>query len=292
VTVLVIGRSGQVGRALAKRAEARGIRAELIGRPDLDLERLDDVAAALRAYRPEVIINAAGYTTVDKAEDEPERAHRVNAEGAAAIALAAAEIGAALIHVSTDYVFAGDKPAPYVEDDPTAPTSVYGASKLRGEILVREANAAAIILRTSWVYDASGTNFVRTMLRLAKLQDAVDVVSDQQGSPTFASDLADVILDISSAPPKSGIYHCTGSGTATWADFAEQIFAFAELKGGPTADVQHVSSEAFMTRAKRPANSRLDCAKLASVYGVRMREWPSALADCITEIAETGWSVE
>jgi len=287
VTILVIGRGGQVARALARRGDV-----EVIGRPDFDLMQPDAVAAEIVRRRPRAVINAAAYTAVDKAEDEPDAAMAINGDAPRVIAHASAEIGAALVHLSTDYVFAGDKAAPYVEDDPTGPTGIYGASKLRGEQLALAANPRTIVLRTAWVYDAAGANFVRTMLRLAKSRDVITVVADQRGCPTFADDLAGAALAIAADPRHAGIYHCAGSGETTWAAFAEDIFAQSRIRGGPSADVKHIASAEFPTRAKRPANSRLDCTKLAREYGIVMRPWREALSACMDEIAAGGWRVE
>ncbi|HYD87721.1 MAG TPA: dTDP-4-dehydrorhamnose reductase [Vitreimonas sp.] len=287
MTILVIGRGGQVARALARRGDV-----EVIGRPDFDLLQPDAIAAEIVRRRPRVVINAAAYTAVDKAEDEPDAAMAINGEAVGAIARSSAEIGAALLHVSTDYVFAGDKSAPYVENDPTGPTGAYGASKLRGEQLALAANPRAIVLRTAWVFDACGANFVRTMLRLAKSRDVITVVADQHGCPTFADDLAAAALAIAADPHHAGIYHCAGSGETTWAAFAEEIFAQSRARGGPHAHVKHIASAEFPTRAKRPANSRLDCAKLAREYGFVMRPWREALGACLDEIAAGGWRVE
>lgn len=292
MSILVIGRNGQLARALVRRAGARGVKVRVLGRPELDLVHADTIAAQITAQRPSVVINAAAYTAVDKAEDEPARAQAVNAEAAGAIARGAAEAGAAVIQVSTDYVFAGDKTSPYVETDPTGPTGVYGASKLAGEELVLAANPRAIVMRTAWVFDASGANFVRTMLRVAKSRPEVGVVADQRGCPTFADDLADAVLAVAARPERVGIYHCAGAGEISWAGFAEEIFAQSARRGGPSASVKHIGTSDYPTRAKRPANSRLDCAKLAADYGVVMRPWRDALGACLDQIAADGWRVE
>lgn len=294
--VLIIGRSGQVARALARRASAAGHAVETIGRPEFDLERPNDACVHIGRRRPDVVINAAAYTAVDQAESERTRAFAVNASAAGDIARAAGEVGAPIVHVSTDYVFSGEKPAAYVEDDATGPTGAYGASKLEGERLVQTANARALIVRTAWVFDAEGANFVRTMLRLAKTRDEVGVVDDQKGCPTYAPDLADAIIKaaetITRGEGRFGVYHCAGGGETNWADFAKQAFALSAARGGPTAMVRPITTSDYPTLAKRPANSRLDCAKLARDYGVRMRPWTDSLTDCVEEIAAGGWRVE
>lgn len=290
MSILIIGRHGQVARQLMQQAAARGLEASVLARPEFDLERPQ--VEAISARGPRVIINAAAYTAVDRAETESARAYAINAEGAAAVARAAAGIGAALIHVSTDYVFSGDKPAPYLEDDPTGPTGVYGASKLAGEQSVREHHPGAIIVRTAWVYDAEGANFIRTMLRLAKSRPEISVVADQRGNPTSAADLASALLDLAARPEQAGVYHCAGTGDTTWAEFAQAVFATAEALGGPRAAVRPIATKDYPTPAKRPANSRLDCSKLARDYGVRLRPWQEGVAACVEQIAAARWSVE
>lgn len=292
MSILVIGRSGQIARALARRAAVRKLALEALGRPELDLEHPERVAAAFADRRPHVVVNAAAYTGVDEAEAETERAFVVNCAGAGAVAQAAASKGAPVVQVSTDYVFDGAKPAPYVETDEAHPNGAYGVSKLAGEHAVLESNPRAIILRTSWVFDASGANFVRTMLRLAQTRAEIGVVDDQYGCPTFADDFADAVLAIAARPERFGIYHCAGAGETSWAGFAQEIFAQSRARGGPAAIVRPLASAEFPTRARRPANSRLDCAKLAADYGVRLRPWRDALSACMDEIAVGGWRVE
>lgn len=286
MTLLIVGKSGQIARALARGAEGRGIPFSSLGRPEFDLENFEATPLSAKA-----VINAAAYTQVDRAEDEPDRARAINAIAPGKLAASAPRDGV-FIHFSTDYVFAGDKAEPYVETDPVGPVSAYGVTKLEGERAVLAAHPRAIILRTAWVYDASGANFVRTMLRLAKGRDEVGVVADQRGCPSFARDLADVALDIAARPKSFGIYHCANAGETTWADFAEEIFRLSSARGGPKASVRRITTAEFPTRAKRPQNSRLDCTKLENDYGVRMRPWREALAECIDEIAASGWSVE
>jgi dTDP-4-dehydrorhamnose reductase len=296
VNYLVVGRSGQVAQALIWRAGQLGLNLDAIGRPEIDLESPDGVIAAIMARSPNVVINAAAYTFVDQAEAEPERAHRVNGRGAQAVARGARAAGAALIHFSTDYVFGGDKPSPYLETDQLGPLSAYGRSKLEGEVLTLEANPRAVVIRTAWVYDAVHSNFVRTMLRLAKSRPHIDVVADQCGCPTYAGDLAEGALSVAAAQADrrapSGVYHCVGQGETTWAGFAMEIFALAKARGGPSAEVRPIATAGFPTRARRPANSRLDCTKLATDYGVTLRAWREALATCMDGIAANGWRLE
>jgi dTDP-4-dehydrorhamnose reductase len=291
VTILVVGRSGQLARALVRRAAANGVDVEALGRPEIDLEAPAGAVSLIAARRPRVVINAAAYTAVDKAEDERELVHRINAEGAEAIARAAAEVNARMIQISTDYVFSGEKTAPYREDDPTAPTGVYGVSKLLGEQLVLGAHPRAVVLRTAWVFDATGANFVRAVLRAARSRRIVDVVADQHGCPTFADDLADAVLAVAARPNQAGVYHCAGFGEASRAELAEAVFAHSRARGGPWADVRPIATANYPTRAPRPPNSCLDCGKLAVDYGLRMRPWREALAACMDEIANDRWSV-
>lgn len=290
--ILVIGRGGQLARALVRRGMARGVPLDVIGRPEIDLLTPETIAREIAVRRPSAVINPAAYTAVDKAEDDQEAARRINADAPEAMARAAAGVGSAFVQVSTDYVFAGDKDGAYVETDPVAPKGVYGATKLEGETRSLAANTRTIVLRTAWVYDATGANFVRTMLRLASLRDELGVVADQRGCPTFADDLADAALSVALNPVQGGVYHCAGAGETTWAGFAEEIFARSAARGGPSARVRHITTAEFPTRAKRPANSRLDCAKLAKDYGVGLRAWREALAACMDEIAAGGWRVQ
>lgn len=294
MSILVLGSNGQLARALTQLAAAREIALNAVGRPDVDLENADAVAALIEARKPRVVVNAAAYTMVDKAEQEPDRALAINALGPAAAAAAAAHVGARFIHVSTDYVFAGDKPAPYVETDPTGPLGAYGATKLEGERRVLAAHPQAAILRTAWVFDAAGKNFVGAMLRVARQREDVSVVSDEQGCPTFASDLADAILQLSHRDA-SGIFHCAGAGETTRAAFAEEIFAQSRERGGPVARVAHITSAQYAANnpglAKRPANSRLDCTKLATAHDIRLRDWRVALGACLDDMAAGGWRI-
>jgi len=290
--ILVIGRNGQLARALVRRAAARGVAVEVMGRPEIDLMAPGIAAREIAARGPAVVINTAAYTAVDKAEDDAETARRINAEAPEAMARASADVGAAFVQISTDYVFAGDNDGAYVETDAVAPNGVYGATKLEGEQRSLAANARTIVMRTAWVYDASGANFVRTMLRLASTHDELGVVADQRGCPTFADDLADAALSVALKPESFGVYHCAGAGETTWADFAEEIFSHSRARGGPGAAVRKITTAEFPTRAKRPANSRLDCTKLARDYGVVMRPWREALSACMDEIAAGGWRVQ
>lgn len=285
--LVVTGREGQVARALAEAGAVAGITVVCLARPELDLERPDRVVDLITAARPDVVINAAAHTAVDQAESEPERAMAVNAAGAGAVAAAAATVRAPVIQLSTDYVFDGLKRTSYVEDDPVAPTGAYGLSKLAGERAVMAATADHAILRTAWVYAPFGKNFVRTMLRLGAARDEVGVVSDQIGCPTYAPDIADGILAVArnlvdrpGDPALRGIFHMAGAGETTWAGLAEAIFA---IEGLPVR-VRPIATADYPTAARRPANSRLDCAKLAGSHGLRLPDWRSSLAACLDRL--------
>ncbi|HTJ90937.1 MAG TPA: dTDP-4-dehydrorhamnose reductase, partial [Acidocella sp.] len=229
-SLLITGGSGQLGHALGQLTAARGLNATMAARPECDFDRPETLDAAFHAARPRLVINAAAYTAVDRAETDEEAALRANRDGPARLASLCREAGIPLIHVSTDYVFDGTKGAPYIETDAPAPASAYGRSKLAGEMAVLESGADAIILRTAWVYAAHGKNFLRTMLGAAAAGRDLRVVADQKGTPTAAPDLAGAILDIACRIEKNGfdpawrgIYHATGSGETTWFGFAEAI---------------------------------------------------------------------
>lgn len=278
IRLLVTGRTGQLACALVEQAALTPeIEVIALGRPDIDLERPATAAAAIRAARPDLVVNAAAFTAVDRAEAEPERAFAVNRDGAAAAAGAAAELDAPFIHLSTDYVFAGTKPGPYVETDATGPLNVYGASKLAGEIAVRQAHQRALILRTSWIYSPFGTNFVKTMLRLGRERPVLKVVDDQFGNPTSAIDLADAILRLAPrlveyrAP--GATFHLAGAGVTTWCRFARYVFEMSHALGGPGPLVVPMASADYPAPARRPPSSRLDCTAFAGAFGFSLGPW-------------------
>lgn len=278
--VLVTGRRGQLVQSLLERGQSwPDHELVAIGTPELDLSAPGSAAGAVRAIRPDVVVNAAAYTAVDKAEDEPELALAVNATGAGELASAAQEFGAPIIHISTDYVFDGGGTGRYREEDEVGPIGVYGRTKLAGEERVRSGNPAHFILRTSWVYSPFGANFVKTMLRVAQGRDELTVVGDQVGNPTSALDLADaigvVLGRISSGESERlvGTYHVGGTGEASWAEFAREIFAVSMEMGGPSADVRAISTSEWPTRAKRPANSRLNSSRFSDNFGFSMPDW-------------------
>ncbi|HWA00038.1 MAG TPA: dTDP-4-dehydrorhamnose reductase [Caulobacterales bacterium] len=287
--ILVLGKNGQLAQALAARNSDK-LAIVALGREACDLLRPDSIAAALAREAPNAVINAAAYTAVDKAESEPDAAMALNAVAPGAMAAACAARGTPFVHVSTDYVFDGLKTSPYVETDPIAPQSVYGRTKAEGEAAVTHAGGEAAILRTSWVYASTGANFVRTMLRLAATREELGVVADQLGRPTWARDLADACLASAIAlanrdAAARGVFHYGGAGDATWADFADAIFAEAAKRGMPSARVNRITTADYPTPAKRPANSRLATTKIEAALGLRARPWREALALCMDEIA-------
>jgi len=288
--ILITGGSGQLAHALAAEAKARGVGFVLVGRPDCDFDRPETLGATFAQAAPALVINAAAYTAVDAAEDDPDAAFRANRDGPARLAALCAAAAVPLIHVSTDYVFDGAKGAPYLETDPTNPTGVYGASKLAGEEAVLASPAQALILRTAWVYAARGKNFVRTMLGAARAGRELRVVADQRGAPTASEALAPVILDIAArlggAWPAEwrGIFHAAGEGEATWHEFATAIFAEAARFGLPPPRVTAITTAEWPTRAKRPADSRLDCGKLARVFGLALPPWRDSLARVVAAL--------
>jgi dTDP-4-dehydrorhamnose reductase len=285
--VLVTGREGQVVRALLERgAGVPGLELIAVGRPELDLAQPGSAAAAVRRVAPDVVISAAAYTAVDQAEDEPELANRINGEAPGELAAAAREIGAPIIHLSTDYVFDGRKPEPYVETDPVGPIGAYGRSKLLGEERVRAANPDHLILRTAWVYSPWGKNFVKTMLRLAQSREDVSVVEDQFGNPTSALDLAAALLSVILSKRPRGTFHYAGPEMMSWAEFARRIFAASAELGGPTARVSTISSASFGGKVARPANSRLDSAAFQSHLAASFSPSRTGLRPVVARILE------
>ncbi|TDW25967.1 dTDP-4-dehydrorhamnose reductase [Rhizobium azibense] len=277
---IVTGRDGQVARSLMERASGKSdLNILPLGRPEFDLAVPEKIAAAIEAARPDLIISLAAYTAVDKAESEEAQAFIVNGQSPGIIAATASQLGVPLVHLSTDYVFDGEKTSPYVETDTVAPLSVYGRSKLAGEKAIAAATADYAILRTAWVYSPFGQNFVRTMLRLADTRNGVNVVADQIGNPTSAFDIAEGILAVaenllhSDSADLRGIFHMTAAGVASWADFATEIFRQSAQHGGPSALVNRITTEEYPTPARRPKNSRLDCRKLSDFHGVALPTW-------------------
>jgi len=281
--VLVAGREGQLARALAAAFGAAGHAVTALEPPALDLTDRASLAAALRG-EPDLVINAAAYTAVDRAEDEPALARAVNATGAGWLAEAAAAHGVPLIHVSTDYVFDGTKGAPYGEADAPNPLGTYGASKAEGERLVLAAHPRATVIRTAWVCSKDGSNFVRTMLRLAQEREELRVVADQQGAPSFADDLAAAMLRMAPrllAGEGCGLFHLTGAPHTTWHGFAAAILDAAASRGHPRPRLTPITTADYPTRARRPADGRLDCARIAAVHGIAPADWRVSLGRCL-----------
>lgn len=274
--VLVFGRNGQVAQALADHA---GPGWAFMGRNEIDVSDGRSVSDAVGNSTWDAVINASAYTAVDRAESEESAATTLNAIAPGSMAGACAGGGIPFVHISTDYVFDGEKKTPYGEDDAVNPLNVYGRTKREGERLVLAAGGKAVILRTSWVYAPEGQNFVGTMLRLGQERDELRIVADQTGAPTAASDIANGIVSILSQEIRPGIYHMTGSGETSWYGFASEIFRLARLKGLRTPrNVVPITTAEYPTPAKRPLNSRLNCEKLANIYGIRLPQWQESLA--------------
>lgn len=288
--ILQFGTTGQLANELIRQGEARGLAITALSRAEADLSQPDAAARAVAEHRPDLVILAAAYTAVDQAESEPGLAHEVNGEAPAAIAEACAGAGAALVHISTDYVFDGRKGAPYAEDDRPNPLSVYGASKLSGERMALAACPRTLILRTSWVVSAHGRNFVKTMLRLAREGQPLKVVDDQFGRPTAASDLAGFILDQAPALVRApagdarfGVFHFANAGEVSWRGFAQAIFQDALKSAAP--EVQPIATAERPAPAERPLRGTLDTGRLERVFGYAPRPWRAALADILAELA-------
>lgn len=289
--ILITGGSGQVAQALYALAGRRQVTARLVGRPELDFDRPGTIAACLAASRPWLVVNAAAYTGVDAAEQDAAAADRANHLGPAELARLCAQAGIKLVHISTDYVFDGRKGAPYVEDDATAPTGVYGATKLAGEQAVLALGGECMVLRTSWVYSATGRNFVRTMLNAAQRTNKLRVVADQVGCPTAAADLAQVILGIAARlrdddclEEHRGVFHAAGCGSTTWHGLAEAVFEEAARLGRPPPVVEPIATADWPTPAARPPDSRLDCSRLERVFGQSLPPWRGSVAREIAAI--------
>ncbi len=293
--IVVTGKSGQVATALAERAAAQGIELSAVGRPEFDLTNAEAGLSAIADARPDVIVSAAAYTAVDKAESDQANAEVVNATGPGVVSRLAAELGIPIVHLSTDYVFDGSKSSPYVENDPTNPLGVYGQTKLAGEQAVAAAAPLHVILRTAWVYSPFGNNFLKTMLRVGAERAKLRVVDDQRGNPTSALDIADAVIAVArnllERPTDAslrGIFHLAGRGEASWAGFAAEIFAVSGALGGPSSRVARITTAEYPTPAKRPANSRLATDKLQRFHGVVMPDWQTSTRAALTRLLARG----
>jgi len=290
--VLIAGRGGQLAAALLPAFRDARWDAVALGRPDLDLAgSAEAIAATVMRLTPQLVVNAAAWTAVDRAEDQPAAAMAVNRDGAGALAAAAEVCGAAVLHVSTDYVFDGTKGAPYVEADRVAPLGVYGASKLAGEAAVLAANPRSAVLRTAWVCSDTGANFLRTMLRLGAEREELAVVADQRGAPIFCDDLARAILRMArglagaeAGAPEFDVFHLSGAPDTTWHGFAEAIFAGAARRGARTPRLRAIATAEYPTSARRPADSRLDCTRIAEVHGIERPDWRAGLSRALDRL--------
>jgi dTDP-4-dehydrorhamnose reductase len=282
--ILITGKNGQVGHAIVDLLNTMSdITFLALDREQLDITDANDVSKFVVVFNPDIIINAAAYTAVDRAEQECELVYAINRDGPYNLALAANQVNAAMIHISTDYVFDGDSAESYTESDETAPQSEYGRSKLAGEQAVAQACLKHIILRTAWVFGEHGDNFVKTMLRLSKTRKSLGVVADQFGGPTYAGDIAKAIVDISKqiidGNQAYGIYHYSGFPHVSWHTFAQTIFSTALQQGvlKHSIQVSPITTLDYPTPAKRPANSRLNCDKIHNVFGIKQSDWQAAL---------------
>ncbi|MEO8192578.1 MAG: dTDP-4-dehydrorhamnose reductase [Gemmatimonadales bacterium] len=283
--VMVTGAGGMTGSELARQAVALGWECDAYDRSRLDVTDENKVSEVVRHTRPDVVLNAAACTAVDAAESDRDEAMRVNADGARNLARAAAEAGAAIVHISTDYVFDGAGTRPYRPSDDVRPLNAYGESKLGGEIAVRHEAATHAIVRTSWIYSHDGRNFLRTVLHAATEGKELRVVDDQQGSPTAAADLAAALLVASeklrSDPSLSGTYHFSNAGTTTWYGFAKEIL---EVRGGDASSITPIPTDDYPTAARRPMYSVLDTSSFTDAFGVKPRRWEQALRETMARV--------
>jgi dTDP-4-dehydrorhamnose reductase len=290
--ILAAGWHGQIARAFMQMAPGRSdITAFAIGRPGLDICDPRSIERALGDIQPDVLINLAGYTDVDGAEGEPELAFALNSTGARLLAEAAARRHVPIIHISTSYVFDGNKPSAYIETDPTQPSTTYGKSRLAGELAVQEANPKHVILRTEWIFSPFGRCFVSNILQRAQLGVPLKVVNDQYGNPTYAPHLADAILAVAlqlTARPEEekpwGIYHAAGAGTAAWYDVAREVLSASERLAKLSVSLEPIPSAEYATRTRRSPNSQLDCSKLERTFGVKLPAWQAGVHECVEQL--------
>lgn len=283
--VLITGSNGQVGHCLVSQLKNES-EILAVDRNELDITDREAVQKTVKEFNPDVIINAAAHTAVDKAEEEVELSYAINREGPKYLAEAAEGIGAAILHISTDYVFSGDKTGLYVEADPTSPQGVYGQSKLAGEEAVASTASKYVILRTAWVFGEHGNNFVKTMLRLGKERDSLGIVGDQFGGPTYAGDIAAALVNIANnivagRAIEYGVYHFAGMPHVSWFEFAQTIFDKAVKQNvlQKSPELKSIATTDYPTLAKRPANSKLDTTKISQEFGIEASDWRMALAN-------------
>ena len=293
--ILLLGKNGQVGWELQRSLAPLGelVALDRQGAPGLvgDVSDLEGLAATVRALRPQLIVNAAAHTAVDKAESEPDLARRLNAEAPAVLAREAAACGALLVHYSTDYVFDGSGERPWREGDATGPLGVYGRTKLEGEQAIAASGCRHLILRTSWVYAARGGNFAKTMLRLARERERLTVIDDQWGAPTGAELIADVtaqaVAQLRQAPGKAGLYHLAAAGATTWFEYAKYVLAQAQRAQSAiemkVTEVAPIATRDYPTPARRPHNSRLDCTRLQAAFDLRLPPWQDGVRRMLAE---------
>ena len=292
--ILLFGKEGQVGWELQRSLSPLG-QLLAVGRQEVDMEDFDGVRHCVQQNKPDIIVNAAAYTAVDKAESEPAKAYRVNAEAVGVLVEEARRLKAWLVHFSTDYVFDGEKSSPYKEDDPVCPLSVYGKSKLEGEQFIRESTARYLIFRTSWIYALRGQNFAKTMLRLAREKDELKIVDDQHGAPTSAELIADVtalvlfrINQTADEENFAGIYHLVAGGETSWHGFAQYVLELAQSMGVEhktrAEEVQIIASDAYSLPARRPRNSRLNTSKLCEIFNINLPDWHYHVQRLVNEL--------
>jgi dTDP-4-dehydrorhamnose reductase len=296
--ILLLGRDGQVGWELQRSLSTVG---DLVAseQDELDLECQDDVRRWVRRHEPDIVVNAAAYTAVDQAESEPDKAHRINAEAVGVLAEEANRLNAWLVHYSTDYVYDGEKTSPYDESDPAHPLSVYGRTKLEGDERIRERHAKHLIFRTSWVYSMRGNNFAKTMLRLAREKEKLNVIADQHGAPTSAELIADVTaaalrqaIQNGSHKDLSGTYHLVAQGETNWHGYAQYVLTLAREMGmvlkTPPEEVYPIPTDAYPLPAKRPRNSRLSVSKLNAIFDVHLPDWRYHVRRFMEELTTQG----
>ena len=289
--LLIIGSKGQLGQELTQICQKSGFDFSETDLPETDISNVSQVDRLFSRHQPAIAVNAAAYTAVDKAESDQRTCFAVNRDGPMNLARTSAKHRVPLIHISTDYVFDGKGEIPYKEDDPVSPIGVYGTSKANGEIAIRRLHRQHVIIRTAWMYGVFGNNFVKTMLRVGRERQTLNVVDDQYGCPTCAADLANAILAVCDEIGHGkddgwGTYHFCGKGITTWYEFAKAVFENAERLGmAKTPVIVPVGTSQYPTAAKRPAFSALDCSKIETAFGIRIKPWPNSLKSTVEEIA-------